>query len=275
MGKQTGTGINLSAFGVDRRPMLATAINEGDGVVKVELAPLAAFSGKAKLMDHAAGLFARWRQALLGLHRPVAVDFALDLQQLSQSAAPAKYLWQLSHRPIDFAFYGDAPVIDRIGAFGVRFRALLAAGDLEPGKDLLEAAPQASLELFNFKGSYKGGAAHQTRSGWKADNSTQAADRTLATIAQELGLNVENDSRGKLDSGDLDAILCALTSLALVMDRETLTSKRLGAAIAERVTRRMAKDAPEEFFAAAPRFAHALAEPFWQAVLVYRVKEKS
>lgn len=271
MAKHTACGINLSAFGADRRPVLAMATNEGEGVVKIELSPLSAFGGKAKLMDPLEESFARWRAALLELPRPIGVDLALDLQDLAPGkAADPRYHWQLSHRAIDFAFYGDAPITDRIGIFGTRFRAMLATSAFTPGKDLIEASPQACVEFFNFKGSYKGGAAHHARGGWKADNSTQNTDRTLATVAQELGLNVENDPKGKLDSGDLDAVLCALTSLAIAMDRETLTGKRLAPAIEERVTRRMALNDPEPAFKSAPLFCHAIAEPFWQAVMIYR-----
>ncbi|MCC6572764.1 MAG: hypothetical protein IT462_03145 [Planctomycetes bacterium] len=274
MAKYTAAGINLSAFGADRRPVLATASNEGEGVVRIDLSPLAAFGGKAKLMDPLEESFARWRMALVELPRPIAVDCALDLQDLAPTAKAAepKYSWQLSHRAIDFAFYGDAPITDRIGVFGQRFRAMLGRSTFAVGQDLIEANPGACIEMLKFKGSYKGGAAHHARGGWKADNSTQANDRTLADVAQELGLNIENDPKGKLDSGDLDAILCTLTSLAVAMDRETVTGKRLGAAIGERVTRRMAVEEPEAAFKSAPQFAHVIGEPFWQAVLVYRAK---
>ena len=272
MPKNIAAGINLSAFGVDKRPVLAVATMEGEGVVRVELSSQAAFGGKTKLMDPAEDLFTRWRTAILDLPRPIGVDIAIDMQELSaaKGGEPVKYLWQMTHRPIDFAFYGDAPVTDRVGTFGTRFRAMLAKSAFAVGQDLIEANPGACVEFFKFKGSYKGGAAHHARGGWKADNSTQSADRTLAEIAQDLGLNSENDPKGKLDSGDLDAVLCALTALAVAADRETVTGKRLGAAISERATRRMALTDPQPAFKSPPQFTHVLGEPFWQAVLVYR-----
>jgi hypothetical protein len=48
---QQASGINFSAFGVSRRPGVAIAAISDKGDVRVQLKPLAAFSGKHKLSD--------------------------------------------------------------------------------------------------------------------------------------------------------------------------------------------------------------------------------
>lgn len=271
MAKHTAAGINLSAFGIDRRPMLALAHEEGDDVISVRLSPLASFGGKVKQMDALDDLFARWRKDLLELPRPMAVDVPLDLQGLG-SRGEARYVWELTHRPVDFAFYQDAPLTDRIGAFNARFSEFLARSQFALGKDIIEVSPPACVEFFDFRGSYKGGSAHQAKAGhWKADDSTQSADKAFTKVVHELGFNIENTAEGRLDSGDVDAILCALTALALAKGGHTVTGPEFARVIAERVARRMNMEAREFVKLEAPRACHALAQPFWQAVLVTRV----
>jgi hypothetical protein len=271
MAKHSAAGINLSAFGIERRPMLAIAKEEGEGVVSVKLGPMASFGGKIKLMDPLDDLFARWRKDLLELPRPIAVDVPLDLQGLG-ARSDSRFIWELTHRPMDFAFYQDAPLTDRIGIFNVRFLELMGRSQFNAGKDFIEVSPLACTEFFDFRGIYKGGRAHQGKGGaWKADDSTVSADRAFTKIAHELGFNIENTAEGKLDSGDFDAVMCALTALALAKGVHTVSGGELKNVIAERVARRMNME-PDAFAKLeAPRACHALAQPYWQAVLITRV----
>jgi len=270
MAKLSAAGINLSAFGVDRRPMLALAREEGEGVISVKLSALASFGGKVKQMDVLDELFARWRKDLLELPRPIAVDVPLDLQALG-ARGEAQFVWELTHRPLDFAFYQDAPLTDRVGAFNVRFLEMLARSQFATGKDVIEVSPLACVEFFDFRGSYRGGRAHQAKGGqWKADDSTDSADKAFTKVAHELGFNIENTAEGRLDSGDFDAVMCALTALALASGRHTVTGAEFARVIAERVARRMNMEPGEFKRLEAPRAAHALPQPFWQAVLITR-----
>lgn len=272
--KHSAAGINLSAFGVDRRPMLAVATDVGDGVITVNLSSMQAFGGKVKQMDTLDDLFARWRKDLLELPRPIAVDVPLDWQGLGarEVGNAARYVWQLTHRPLDFAFYHDAPLTDRIGAFNLRFAELLQRSSFKAGSDFIEVSPAACVEFFDFRGSYKGGKAHQSKKGgWKADDSTVSADRAFAKVTLELGLNMENTLEGKLDSADFDAVCCALTALALVSGRPTVKGAELSQVLTERCARRMTLE-PQNLGVKtpAPQNAHALAQPYWQAVLITR-----
>jgi hypothetical protein len=273
-------GINLSAFGSTRRPLVAIA-QYADGDVRVELRPAAMLS-RNKLSDSAAETFATWRTGMLELPRPIGVDVALDLGELRGSsfenrekAVPeprtsnleSRLFWELSYRPIDFAFYGDAPATDKIGEFGLRFRTMLAGGGFELGSDLIEAFPRATVELLEFKGQYLGGSAHHGHNGWKADDKNQRADKLLAKLFQELGVNPGQGAE-KLTSDDLDAILCALTALGAARSDGLLSAAALVDEIAQRCARRAntgVNDAHK-----APQHIAVLSQPFWSTIAVTR-----
>ncbi len=259
------TGINLSAFGSTRRPTVAIARLDGDDV-HIALHPADMFA-RSKLSDPAADTFARWRTGLLELPRPIGVDVALDAAGIGSQESGIGLLWELTYRPIDFAFYGDAPLTDKIGEFGVRFRAMLAAGGLEPGRDLLEAHPRATVELLEFKGQYTGGGAHHGHNGWKADDKNQRADKLLARLFQELGVNPAQGAE-KLTSDDLDAILCALSALAHARGESLLAGKALNTEIAERCARRANTEASQAH--KAPAHTAILAKPYWATIALTR-----
>ncbi len=257
------TGINLSAFGSTRRPLVAIA-HCADGDVRIELRPAAMFA-RNKLSDSAAETFAGWRAGMLELPRPMGVDLALDVSAIGSRQSAIEHLWELSYRPIDFAFYGDAPVTDKIGEFGTRFRAMLAAGGFEPGRDIVEAFPRATVELLDFKGQYAGGGAHHGHNGWKADDKNQRADKLLAKLFQELGVNPAQGAE-KLTSDDLDAILCALTALATQRGEGMLSGANLNEEITQRCARRANTDANPAH--KAPQHAAVLAQPYWGSLSV-------
>jgi hypothetical protein len=237
--------------------------------VRVELKPATPFAGKQKLSDTSYALFAQWRAGLMELPRPVGVDVALDIDALgaggSRRAPAMRQLWELSHRPIDFAFYGDAPLTDKIGEFGVRFRAMLAVSVFELGDDILEVFPRATVELLEFKGQYAGGAAHMAGQGWKPDDREKRGDKLMAKLLTELGVNPVQGAE-KFDSDDLDAMLCALTALGAAAGQGVLTGKDLDHEIAERAARRgnCAVDESQ----AAPNACAVLARPFWESLTV-------
>jgi hypothetical protein len=254
------SGINLSAFAASRRPLVAIARTGRENDVNIELHPAAMF-GRSKLSDGVAETFAGWGAGLLELPRPIAVDVALSAPEPAKPAL----LWELNFRPIDFAFYGDAPLTDKIGEFGARFRAMLADGAF--GNDIVEASPRATVELFEFKGHYAGGAAHHGRNGWKPDDRNHRGDKVMAKLLEELGVNPSAGAE-KLDSEDLDAILCALTALAVQRNEALLAGKALDREVADRCARRA--NAAINPAHAAPASSAVLAQPFWETLNVRR-----
>lgn len=265
----TATGINLSAFGLARRPSIATATLGDKGNLRVELRTAEMFAGKHKLSDLTEATFADWRAGLLELPRPIGVDVALDIDALgvggNRRAPGVRQLWEMTHRPIDFAFYGDAPLTDRVGEFGVRFRALLAASVFELGDDIIEVYPRATVELLDFRGQYQGGAAHHSTNGWKADDRNKRGDKLMAKILAELGVN-PGQGGDKLDSDDLDAVLCAVTALGAAVNEGVLTGEELDREVSERVARRgNAEPDPQH---TAPGATAVLARPFWESLTV-------
>lgn len=265
----TATGINLSAFGLARRPSIATATLGDKGKVRVELRTAEMFKGKQKLSDPTEATFAEWRAGLLELPRPIGVDIALDIDALgvggSRRAPGARQLWEMTHRPIDFAFYGDAPLTDRVGEFGVRFRALLAASVFELGEDIIEVYPRATIELLDFRGQYQGGGAHQSTNGWKADDRNKRGDKLMAKILAELGINPGQGAE-KLDSDDLDAALCALAALGASANQGVLSGDELNREISERVARRGIAEPDAQHIS--PGATAVLARPFWESLTV-------
>lgn len=253
------TGINLGAFNATRRPLVAVATTT-EGGVHIELSP-APFAG-VKLSDPLAETFAQWRAFLLELPTPIGVDLALDVAGIGKDAA---LVWELSHRPIDFAFYGDAPLTDRVGEFGVRFRAMLAATEF--ADRFVEAYPRATIELLGFKGQYIGGAAHHGHSGWKADDKNQRNDKLMAKILSELGV-IPLPGAEKFSSDELDAALCALTALAKAGGAGLLESRELDAEIVQRCARRA--NAPESQNHKAHGNIAVLAQPYWATLNVSR-----
>jgi len=262
------TGINLSAFGVAHRPVVAVAHMERATEVHVTLYPESPFGGRTRLADPSDALFAQWRTGMLDLPRPIAVDVALDVSALAADAPT--FLWQLTHRPLDFAFYGDAPLTDRVGEFGVRFRAMLAQSAFELGADIIEAMPRATIELFDFKGQYQGGGAHHGPNGWKADNRTKRGDKLLAKVLEEIGANPHQGAEN-ISSEDLDAILCALTALAVQRGDGTISGTDLGAEIIARAARRADVPGPAAIGnLTPPKHAAVLDRPFWETLNITR-----
>ncbi|MBZ0136930.1 MAG: hypothetical protein K8I27_11210 [Planctomycetes bacterium] len=266
------TGINLSAFGLARRPSVAAATMGDKGNVRIELRVAEMFAGKHKLSDGTEATLAEWRAGLLALPRPIGVDVALDIDALGAGGnrrAPAlRQLWELTHRPIDFAFYGDAPLTDRVGEFGVRFRTLLASSAFELGDDIIEVYPRATVELLEFRGQHIGGAAHHSTNGWKGDDRNKRGDKLMAKILSELGVN-PGQGADKLDSDDLDAMLCALTALGATIAQGVLTGDELAREITERVARR--GNAEPDPLHVAPGATAVLARPFWESLTVAKI----
>lgn len=264
MGNLEASGINLSAFGVTRRPLLATARETAAGEVAVTLQPAPGFEARAKLQDSPQTLFEGWGKGLLEAAKPLVVDVALAFTPPAQ----ADFLWRYTHRDLDFAFFADAPLTDRIGEFGVRFRAWLAGTAYQIGKDLFEASPRATVDVMAFKGQYRDGKAHYGKGAWKADDRTKRADKLMAHMLGELGVNPGQGAE-KFTSDDFDAMVCALTALGIAKNAPLLRGAELAAEVAARCERR-ADMPPGRLKGTVPSHVAVLAQPYWESITLSR-----
>lgn len=124
---------------------------------------------------------------------PVAVDIPIDLQGLP-GPLNARYVWQLTRRPIDRAVNAMPALADRIGAPVARFAAIMREGNFAAllGEKLFEAYPAGALKVLKIQaGRYKG---------VKGAQALTSLCRTL-----KIEPSVESDD-------DIDAIICAITA---------------------------------------------------------------
>ena len=151
----------------------------------------------------------------------LCVDVPIDLQDLmgldsatsSRSVYPG-FIWELTLRPVDYAFHARPPLADRIGALVVRFRNILTKSQKEQlGSRLWETYPGATLELVTrTKPRYKKGRAKSDAAKWVPSREGCTADEELACLATVLSV-VANPGT-ELNDDELDAVLCALTGIA-------------------------------------------------------------
>lgn len=137
------------------------------------------------------------------------VDTPIDLQGLPYSDN-ASFIWQLTLRPVDYAFGGMAPLANYIGAPVARFQNMMSASsDLNRaesivGEHIFETYPAKSLNLLELPyEKYKG-----YKISFKDGHWTEGE---AAKIAEGLGLIAENGET--LNDDELDAIICAITGV--------------------------------------------------------------
>lgn len=163
---------------------------------------------------------------------PLVVDVPIDLQGLPSAPNPT-WLWELTNRPVDYAFKALPPLASLIGSCVARFAHLhgLAGTPSTLGTHLFETYPAASLELLKLdRKGYKGHAYFSDEGKWEpaADPVTDAAGdataetkrakrrRANSTFARTLNaLKWTATPNQSLSHDDFDAVLCAVTGLAL------------------------------------------------------------
>lgn len=201
-----GFGLDLSGYSTGGTALAAVRIS-GETAAAVILRG-SAFSRYRHGADDARGALAEEREALSKCltQGPLAVDVPIDLQGLPAPHG-LRFIWELTKRPVDYAFAAMAPLADRLGACVARFGALLAAGDLqsELGRRLFETYPAATLALLGAPNKRYKGIVGRGR---------------CNEIAKRLGFD-DCD----LPDHELDAIICAVT--AAVPHRYRLQGKRL------------------------------------------------
>lgn len=151
------------------------------------------------------------RELLLACCRNSAllVDIPIDLQGLPHPNN-ASFIWQLTLRPVDYAFGGMAPLANYIGAPVARFQNMIpastdsnGAGSLV-GKHIFETYPARSLDLLGLPSQkYKGHKISFKDGHWTGG--------VAAEIAGGLGLMAEEGET--LNDDELDAIICAVTGV--------------------------------------------------------------
>ena len=165
----------------------------------------------------------------------LSVDVPIDLQGLmgldppdpEAGTDPHRFTWELTLRPVDYAFDALPPLATFIGSPVARFRNTLKTFGTSPlGQRLWETYPAAVLRLLGDSSacgsmierrSYKGGRAKREGGNWvplpKGKKQMAAARaEALACKATELGITASDETT--IDDDDLDATLCALTGVA-------------------------------------------------------------
>lgn len=165
---------------------------------------------------------------------PVMVDLPLELDDLPRPADPA-FVWELVHRPVDYALDAMPPLANLIGAPVARFLNLLHELPAEwVGTRLFETYPAASLGRLGLHGR-----GYKSNSGVTMQfiNGQWQGAALMAENATRLGWQADSELR--LTDDEFDAALCALTGIA---DTEhQLRGERLD----DEITRRIHDKSPE------------------------------
>jgi len=143
----------------------------------------------------------------------LVVDVPIDLQGLPNVSNP-HFMWELTRRPVDFAFSALASLADRIGAPVARFIHWMEPLNQKTnwlGQKLWETYPAASLELLRLKSTgYKGKTAIFKKTRWEQ---SRPGHQVLADILNKLDWYCCEDGCTLTDD-EFDAALCALTGVA-------------------------------------------------------------
>jgi hypothetical protein len=172
----------------------------------------------------------------------ILVDIPIDLQGLPSPTNP-QFIWELTRRPVDFAFNAMPPLADRIGAPVARFQHLLATlPDDWVGTRIFETYPAESLRLMGLHDmGYKGQSAQFTDGQWRGVSLAEILNR-MSVLATE-GMQINDD--------EFDAMICALAGVA--SDAERLAGDAMHYAVDTRIRQRIT-DAPETPYTAPPSF---------------------
>lgn len=222
-------GLDLAGYSTGKTGF-AVAWQEDDGWIDITVYDGHIFATKLKgttrLVDTADA-----EQALLlacGRRGVVMIDAPVDLQGLPLPENPV-YLWQLTQRPIDYAFGAMPPLADRIGAPVARLQYLLRKFPKDwVGTRFFETYPALALDLLGQPNKgYKQGTLDFQRGKWRG--------KEMATIATELGWTAHNGIQ--LNSDEFDAVLCALSGI--VGTRYRLEGARLNEEMNRRIRHKM------------------------------------
>src|SRR5579872_1480207 len=160
-------GLDLAGYSTGKSS-LAKATFNGSTELSVVVYRNHPFAEKLEGWETVGPLVERERR-LLRFMQPLYVDVPIDLQGLPNQTG-VRFTWQLTKRPVDFAFSALPPLADRLGSPVARLAYLLVADRSALGSGLYETYPAASLEpMLGGKRSYKGKTAKWKDGNWIGD----------------------------------------------------------------------------------------------------------
>lgn len=224
---KTAFGLDLAGYSGGRSTLAKATFAEQDGF-RITIYRNHAFATKLEGHD-AISEHAEQERHLIQTCRPLYIDVPIELQGLP-ALDPVHFVWQLTKRPVDYAFGGLPPLADRIGSPVARIVHLLQ-GDLSSlGTDLFETYPAASLlpMLGVVPSSYKGRTAERQGGRWIGDDG-------LADILTRMRIEAVEGTR--LNDDHLDAAICAITGI--LVDDWLLQGKELEDKIRHRLKSKM------------------------------------
>ena len=154
----------------------------------------------------------------------VVVDVPIEVGRLPIVHDP-QYVWELTKRPVDYAFNAMPPLADRIGAPVARFQHLIAGLPRDwIGTKLFETYPAESLRLMGrYEKGYKNQSAEFSDGKWR--------EGALANILN--GMEIRAKEGAQINDDEFDAMLCALVGVAL--DDERLDGDALNQTVNARI----------------------------------------
>lgn len=146
---------------------------------------------------------------------PIFVDIPIDLSGLLPPAN-VSFIWELTQRPVDFAFGAMPPLADRIGSPVARFLNMYLHIQKEfkdpLGKQIFETYPSRSLFCMGLRHKkYKKQEICFSKMNWRPNETNKG----LFEIVN--GLKLSADEGVCLNDDELDAVICAITG---VVDEE-------------------------------------------------------
>jgi hypothetical protein len=146
----------------------------------------------------------------------LAVDVPIDLQGLL-APANAKKISDLTRRPIDQIHGALPPLADKLGAVVARFRSIMEASGLDHqlGHRLFETYPAASFRNLGI------------------DIKKKANLPVVESACKKLHFEFEVSDGLNFTDDDMDAIVCAATSLAVMTNTAWIAETPRGYALLE------------------------------------------
>jgi hypothetical protein len=231
-------GLDLAGYSTGRSALAKATFDENAGY-RCVIYRRHAFANVRQGQERLAEQFALER-ALLPRVLPLYVDVPIDLQGLPTApdgcvTGDVAFVWQLTKRPVDFAFDALPPLADRLGAPVARLAGLMRGCDPAVRDQIFETYPAGSLgQMFGPMSPYKRQAAQCRDGRWTGDDGIVGLlDRLEATA----------DDGTRLNDDDLDAALCALTGV--LPAAHLLESAMLAAAIQDRLAQKLGQREPE------------------------------
>ena len=229
-------------------------------------------------------------QGLMGLDSPEGTGACLSrlVGRFRKPGVPsARFTWELTSRPVDYAFGGLQPLASWIGSLVARFRNVLTTHQRgELGLRLWETYPAATLRLLKTSGRcgdtkvdlhYKDGRAKREGGSWvpaPKDDEPKSVSRAraVACMATEIGITSKDGTT--INDDELDAVICALTGVAPRSD--LLCGAPMEEAISCRIKKKLGKKklGTQEARVTAPRGYVLLQRRFWSEIHLEKAEWK-